>query len=47
MAQRAAPARANRDPAPLVAKGALAVAGVYYSLGTGKVEVLAGAPART
>ncbi|MEU2673927.1 carbonic anhydrase, partial [Streptomyces sp. NPDC007164] len=32
--------------APLVAKGTLAVAGAYYSLDTGKVEVLAGAPTK-
>lgn len=38
--------RSNQDLAPLVAKGTLAVAGAYYSLDTGKVEVLAGAPAR-
>lgn len=37
--------RANRDLAPLVEKGALAVAGGYYSLDTGRVEVLTGAPA--
>ncbi|WEB45055.1 carbonic anhydrase [Streptomyces yunnanensis] len=36
--------RANQDLAPLVAKGALAVVGAYYSLDTGTVEVLAGAP---
>jgi carbonic anhydrase len=36
--------RSNRDLAPLVKKGALAVVGAYYSLDTGKVEVLAGAP---
>ncbi|AOP51592.1 carbonic anhydrase [Streptomyces lydicus] len=36
--------RSNRDLAPLVAKGALAVVGAYYSLDTGKVEVLTGAP---
>ncbi|MFI1155769.1 carbonic anhydrase [Streptomyces sioyaensis] len=34
----------NQDLAPLVKKGALAVVGAYYSLDTGKVEVLAGAP---
>lgn len=38
--------RSNQDLAPLVAKGTLAVAGAYYSLDTGKVEVLAGAPTR-
>ncbi|WP_405792050.1 carbonic anhydrase [Streptomyces sp. NBC_00029] len=37
--------RANSDLAPLVKKGALAVVGAYYSLDTGKVEVLTGAPA--
>lgn len=36
--------RSNRDLAPLVAKGALAVVGAYYSLDTGKVEVLSGEP---
>ncbi|MEV6008251.1 carbonic anhydrase [Streptomyces sp. NPDC051976] len=41
----AADLRSNADLAPLVAKGALAVVGAYYSLDTGKVEVLAGAPA--
>jgi carbonic anhydrase len=40
----AADLRSNRDLAPLVGKGALAVVGAYYSLDTGKVEVLAGAP---
>ncbi|MFF1836256.1 carbonic anhydrase [Streptomyces sp. NPDC058231] len=40
----AADLRSNRDLAPLVAKHALAVVGAYYSLDTGKVEVLAGAP---
>ncbi|MFE7312337.1 carbonic anhydrase [Streptomyces sp. NPDC057555] len=37
--------RANKDLAPLVKKGTLAVVGAYYSLDTGKVEVLTGAPA--
>ncbi|WP_030296455.1 carbonic anhydrase [Streptomyces katrae] len=37
--------RANADLGPLVQKGALAVVGAYYSLDTGKVEVLTGAPA--
>ncbi|MES4888198.1 carbonic anhydrase [Streptomyces sp. NPDC096012] len=37
--------RSNRDLAPLVRKGSLAVVGAYYSLDTGKVEVLTGAPA--
>ncbi|MFB9397176.1 carbonic anhydrase [Streptomyces echinatus] len=36
--------RSNHDLAPLVGKGALAVVGAYYSLDTGKVEVLADAP---
>lgn len=36
--------RSNQDLAPLVSKGALAVVGAYYSLDTGKVEILAGAP---
>ncbi|MGV4980917.1 carbonic anhydrase [Streptomyces sp. NRAIS3] len=36
--------RSNQDLAPLVGKGALAVVGGYYSLDTGKVEVLTGAP---
>jgi carbonic anhydrase len=36
--------RDNQDLAPLVGKGALAVVGAYYSLDTGKVEVLVGAP---
>ncbi|MEU5540853.1 carbonic anhydrase [Streptomyces sioyaensis] len=40
----AANLRSNQDLAPLVKKGALAVVGAYYSLDTGKVEVLAGAP---
>ncbi|MGW0692016.1 carbonic anhydrase [Streptomyces sp. NPDC002738] len=40
----AADLRSNQDLAPLVAKGTLAVVGAYYSLDTGKVEVLAGAP---
>ncbi|MFF4044948.1 carbonic anhydrase [Streptomyces sp. NPDC001816] len=40
----AADLRSNQDLAPLVGKGALAVVGAYYSLDTGKVEVLAGAP---
>ncbi|MFE2933205.1 carbonic anhydrase [Streptomyces sp. NPDC059278] len=42
----AADLRSNQDLAPLVAKGALAVVGAYYSLDTGKVEVLAGAPTK-
>ncbi|MFE3263974.1 carbonic anhydrase [Streptomyces sp. NPDC059215] len=36
--------RSNKDLAPLVKKGALAVVGAYYSLDTGKVEILTGAP---
>ncbi|WP_030796466.1 carbonic anhydrase [Streptomyces sp. NRRL S-337] len=40
----AADLRSNQDLAPLVAKGTLAVVGAYYSLDTGKVEVLGGAP---
>jgi carbonic anhydrase len=36
--------RSNRDLAPLVAKGTLAVVGAYYSLDTGQLEVLAGVP---
>ncbi|MEU6341482.1 carbonic anhydrase [Streptomyces sp. NPDC046977] len=36
--------RTNRDLAPLVKKGSLAVVGAYYSLDTGKVQVLTGAP---
>jgi carbonic anhydrase len=37
--------RANEDLAPLVQKGDLAVVSAYYSLDTGRVEVLTGAPA--
>ena len=40
----AADLRANHDLAPLVKKGDLAVVGAFYSLDTGKVEVLSGAP---
>ncbi|GAA5702261.1 carbonic anhydrase 2 [Streptomyces avermitilis] len=40
----AADLRSNQDLAPLVRKGVLAVVGAYYSLDTGEVEVLAGAP---
>lgn len=36
--------RANADLGPLVKKGSLAVVGAYYSLDTGRVEVLSGAP---
>ncbi|MCO6007167.1 carbonic anhydrase [Actinoallomurus purpureus] len=37
--------RGNHDLAPLVSKGTLAVVSAYYSLDTGQVEVLNGAPA--
>ncbi|GGL45412.1 carbonic anhydrase [Planomonospora parontospora] len=37
--------RGNRDLAPLVSRGALAVVSAYYSLDTGRVEILNGAPA--
>ncbi|GAA3692334.1 carbonic anhydrase [Nonomuraea antimicrobica] len=37
--------RGNQDLAPLVTKGALAVVSAYYSLDTGEVEILNGAPA--
>ena len=40
----AAQLRANNDLAPLVHKGGLAIVGAYYSLDTGMVEVLSGAP---
>ncbi|MGW1404523.1 carbonic anhydrase [Streptomyces sp. NPDC002403] len=40
----AAGLRSNRDLAPLVGKGTLAVVGAYYFLDSGKVEVLGGAP---
>lgn len=36
--------RTNADLAPMVKEGALAVVGGYYSLDTGKVEILTGAP---
>ncbi|SEG16482.1 carbonic anhydrase [Nonomuraea solani] len=36
--------RGNRDLAPLEGKGALAVVSAYYSLDTGEVEILNGAP---
>ncbi|KOG32510.1 carbonic anhydrase [Streptomyces resistomycificus] len=42
--QTAADLRSNKDLAPLVKKGELAVVSAYYSLDTGRVEVLAGAP---
>jgi carbonic anhydrase len=37
--------RGNRDLAPLVTRGVLAVVSAYYSLDTGRVEILNGAPA--
>ncbi|MFJ3639438.1 carbonic anhydrase [Streptomyces sp. NPDC090108] len=40
----AAALRSNDGLGPLVDKGALAVVGAYYSLDTGKVEILSGAP---
>ncbi len=43
--QTAAGLRTNKDLAPLVKKGDLAVVSAYYSLDTGRVEVLTGAPA--
>ncbi|MEV7886445.1 carbonic anhydrase [Streptomyces sp. NPDC002817] len=42
--QTAADLRSNRDLAPMVKKGDLAVVSAYYSLDTGRVEVLTGAP---
>jgi carbonic anhydrase len=42
--QTATDLRSNRDLAPLVKKGDLAVVSAYYSLDTGRVEVLSGAP---
>ncbi|MBR8640125.1 carbonic anhydrase [Streptomyces tuirus] len=42
--QTAAGLRGNKDLAPLVKKGDLAVVSAYYSLDTGRVEVLTGAP---
>ncbi|WP_369173025.1 carbonic anhydrase [Streptomyces sp. R28] len=42
--QTAADLRSNADLAPLVKKGDLAVVSAYYSLDTGRVEVLTGAP---
>ncbi|MFI9174178.1 carbonic anhydrase [Streptomyces lincolnensis] len=42
--QTSAALRSNKDLAPMVAKGDLAVVSAYYSLDTGKVEVLTGAP---
>ncbi|WP_461060663.1 carbonic anhydrase [Streptomyces pseudoechinosporeus] len=42
--QTSAALRSNKDLAPLVKKGSLAVVSAYYSLDTGRVEVLTGAP---
>lgn len=42
--QTAAGLRANPALAPLVKKGSLAVVSAYYSLDTGRVEVIEGAP---
>lgn len=42
--QTAGDLRTNADLAPLVKKGDLAVVSAYYSLDTGQVEVLTGAP---
>lgn len=42
--QTSAGLRSNADLAPLVKKGDLAVVSAYYSLDTGRVEVLTGAP---
>ncbi|MDQ1032166.1 carbonic anhydrase [Streptomyces umbrinus] len=42
--QTAAALRSNRDLPPLVDKGDLTVVSAYYSLDTGRVEVLTGAP---
>ncbi|MFE5285918.1 carbonic anhydrase [Nocardia sp. NPDC056611] len=36
--------RGNADLAPMVGEGRMAVVGAYYSLDTGEVEVLSGAP---
>ncbi|MFF7727005.1 carbonic anhydrase [Streptomyces sp. NPDC008001] len=41
----AAALRSNKDLSPLVKKGSLAVVSAYYSLDTGRVDVLTGAPA--
>lgn len=43
--QTSAALRSNADLAPLVKKGDLAVVSAYYSLDSGRVEVLSGAPA--
>lgn len=37
--------RDDQDLAPMVSKGTLAVIGAYYSLHTGQIEILSGAPA--
>jgi carbonic anhydrase len=42
--QTSAALRSNADLAPLVKRGTLAVVSAYYSLDTGRVEVLTGAP---
>ncbi|MET9965105.1 hypothetical protein ABZZ80_04035 [Streptomyces sp. NPDC006356] len=42
--QTSAVLRSNQDVAPLVKKGDLAVVNADYSLNTGRVEVLTGAP---
>ncbi|GEC08637.1 carbonic anhydrase [Streptomyces spinoverrucosus] len=42
--QTSADLRSNKALAPLVRKGDLAVVSAYYSLDTGRVEVLTGAP---
>ncbi|WP_327748106.1 carbonic anhydrase [Streptomyces europaeiscabiei] len=44
VAQTSAALRSNGDLGPLVKKGDLAVVSAYYSLDTGRVEVLSGAP---
>ncbi|WP_260326592.1 hypothetical protein [Streptomyces sp. TLI_185] len=42
--QTAPDLRSNKDLASMVKKGDLAVVSAYYSLDTGRVEVLTGAP---
>ncbi|NNN33790.1 carbonic anhydrase [Streptomyces sp. S3(2020)] len=42
--QTSAALRSNKDLAPMVKKGDLAVVSAYYSLDTGRVEVLSGTP---
>lgn len=42
--QTAAALRANAGLAPMMKKGNLAVVGAYYSLDTGRVEILSGTP---